>query len=385
MSIQDPIKIPNLFQSDNDVTNIRLESDVTGPNDENRLYLIAHSFSPFSPSTGSIMEIEMESNNGTSIFQPAGVRSDQVKPDHSVAVSGPAADSDPRTNFSKLDQRTNKRKIEQHNSSSAGKRQVLGERDGQLSFQGKANHAISSLGSAAPSVGSQDLLSSYDNTYDSNSLGSFDVIVQKDKDNNPSSPIDPLAIGRLLYSSNKNDILEIKKVGFSKINIRFKSREAANRLIFNHILKEKKYQVSYIPHIVLLERASSAVSRLISLKKRGLDSKVSVLSVQRLSRRRRDPLSSTQPNVNININIASNNLTPSRTILITFGGQILPDSIYLFMLRYSVHPFVSRTSLCFSYFCFGAQCKGHARCIDCGGNRHGDGELPQKGLRTNLY
>lgn len=53
-------------------------------------------------------------------------------------------------------------------------------------------------------------------------------MVQRDKDNNSSVSIDPLPVGRLLYSSNKNDILKIKKVGFSKINIRFKSGETAN-------------------------------------------------------------------------------------------------------------------------------------------------------------
>jgi len=222
------------------------------------------------------------------------------------------------------------------------------------------------------------------------SLGPFDVIVQKDKENNHSSPIDPLAVGRLLYTTNKNDILEIKKVGFSKINIRLKSREAANGLISNCILKEKKYLV-YVP---FYRTTRKGIIRGVPLDVaddeilRGLDSKIKILSVQRLSRRRRDLLSPPHSNVNINVdsnvNITNhNNLTPSRTILVTFGGQTLPDYIYLFMLKYSVLPFISRTSLCFSCYRFGhigAHCKGRARCIDCGGDRHEDGVLcPKKG------
>ncbi|EFN62308.1 hypothetical protein EAG_11963, partial [Camponotus floridanus] len=67
---------------------------------------------------------------------------------------------------------------------------------------------------------------------------------------------------------------------------------------------------------------------------------------------------------------------PSRTILITFKGQTLPDRVCLYMIKHSITPFVSKTSLCFKCFRFGhigAQCKGHARCIDCGEARHGDG------------
>lgn len=124
-----------------------------------------------------------------------------------------------------------------------------------------------------------------------------------------TSPIDPLAVGRLLYTTNKNDILEIKKVGFSKINIRLKSREAANGLISNRILKEKKYLV-YVP---LYRTTRKGIIRGVPLDitddeiLRGLDSKIKILSVQRLSRRRRDlpspPLSNVNINVNSNVNI----------------------------------------------------------------------------------
>ncbi|EFN64215.1 hypothetical protein EAG_07263, partial [Camponotus floridanus] len=68
-------------------------------------------------------------------------------------------------------------------------------------------------------------------------------------------------------------------------------------------------------------------------------------------------------------------------IMVTFRGQILPNYLYLFMLRYPVSPFVSKTSLCFKCFRFGhigTQCKSQARCIDCGDDRHGDNEICPK-------
>ncbi|EFN62512.1 hypothetical protein EAG_09392, partial [Camponotus floridanus] len=73
----------------------------------------------------------------------------------------------------------------------------------------------------------------------------------------------------------------------------------------------------------------------------------------------------------------------SRTILITFKGQILPNYICLYMIRHLVAPFIAKTSLCFKCYRFGhigAQCKGRARCIDCGEARHGGEETcPRRG------
>ncbi|EFN72098.1 hypothetical protein EAG_00098, partial [Camponotus floridanus] len=57
--------------------------------------------------------------------------------------------------------------------------------------------------------------------------------------------------------------------------------------------------------------------------------------------------------------------------------QTLPNHVCLYMIRYSVVPFITKTSLCFKCFRFGhigAQCKGRARCIDCGDARHGGEE-----------
>ncbi|CAL1689688.1 unnamed protein product [Lasius platythorax] len=81
------------------------------------------------------------------------------------------------------------------------------------------------------------------NRYDRTSRGPFDVVIQAE---NSSSSIDPISVGRLLYSISKKDIVEIRKISFSKINFQLKSREAANNLIYHSILKTKKYK-AFIP------------------------------------------------------------------------------------------------------------------------------------------
>jgi len=102
--------------------------------------------------------------------------------------------------------------------------------------QGKAISASSTHCASATVVGPRDLSSEFINEYDINSPGPFDVIVQKDNVDSDSA-IDPLTVGRLIYAACKNNILKLKKIGFSKINIRFKSREATNQLVSNQTLK----------------------------------------------------------------------------------------------------------------------------------------------------
>lgn len=90
MSIQGPINTSinnpsSSYQCDKDDIILRSASDLTEPSDEDRLDLIAHSLPPFSPSTGSVVEIEMEasSNETTSIFQSTIVQSDSLVADPS--------------------------------------------------------------------------------------------------------------------------------------------------------------------------------------------------------------------------------------------------------------------------------------------------------------
>jgi len=83
------------------------------------------------------------------------------------------------------------------------------------------------------------------NKYDKHCQGPFDVFIQPDSGG--SSSIDPLFVGRLLSSTIRKDISEIKKVGYSKLLVQFNSREAANNLIHNPILKSKNLIAGRVP------------------------------------------------------------------------------------------------------------------------------------------
>lgn len=138
--------------------------------------------------------------------------------------------------------------------------------------------------------------------------GPFDVTIQSPDDS--SSSIDPINIGRLLYSISKKDIVEIRKIGYS-INVQLKSREAANNLVTNPILKAKKYKV-FIPLYRTIRRG---IIRNVPLDlskeeiRRGIDSEVVVSSIKRLNRRKRNSDSSLSDVVD-----GDSRLTPSNTV-----------------------------------------------------------------------
>lgn len=157
-----------------------------------------------------------------------------------------------------------------------------------------------------------------------------------------------MAIGRLLFAANKNDILELKRTSFTKVNIRLKTGEAANKILSSPILRNKKYKV-YIPSHRIVRKGIICGVPLDSTEEeilKGLKSKASIISAQRLSRKRKEISDSIHSNI-------SGSFVPSQSILITFKGQFLPEYLYLYMMKHNISPFVSKTSLCYTCFCLG--------------------------------
>ncbi|EFN65353.1 hypothetical protein EAG_06560, partial [Camponotus floridanus] len=78
------------------------------------------------------------------------------------------------------------------------------------------------------------------------------------------------------------------------------------------------------------------------------------------------------------------NYVPSKTVAITFKGQVFPKYLHLFWVRYEVHPFVAKVPSCSSCLRLGhsyIQCKSSALCSHCGENRHADNiQCPKSNL-----
>ncbi|KMQ91377.1 nucleic-acid-binding protein from mobile element jockey-like isoform x2 protein [Lasius niger] len=82
------------------------------------------------------------------------------------------------------------------------------------------------------------------NRYSSHNQGPFDVHVQRISD--PRAPLHPITVGRIIYGLNNEDILEIKKIGFSKVSIFLKTKETTNQLVSDQRL-QKKDLIAFIP------------------------------------------------------------------------------------------------------------------------------------------
>ncbi|XP_029673637.1 uncharacterized protein LOC115241844 [Formica exsecta] len=159
------------------------------------------------------------------------------------------------------------------------------------------------------------------NRYPKFSQGPYEIVVTSIGSVNSS--IHPLIVGRLLSSTLKKDITEIKKLGFSKVSVQFKLREAANNIINNPILNSNNL-IAYIPSYRV---SRQGVIRNIPLDlaentiKEEIDSSVGIIFVRRLSRKIIDP------------STRSVSYSPSKFIAITFEGQTVPQFLYLYMVR----------------------------------------------------
>jgi len=177
----------------------------------------------------------------------------------------------------------------------------------------------------------------------------------------PSGPMHPLLISRSLSRIAYSDIKEIKKIGRGKVLAEMNSAKSANNLVLNSDLNKENLR-AFIPSYRIV-RTGIVKDIPLHLDETDLlqffDSPFKVVEVRRLNRRQK-----------IDGEIK---YLPSRTICLKFAGQILPKYIFLCRNRYEVSPYVSRVKICFSCQRIGhisKNCRGKARCLFCGGDKH---------------
>ncbi|XP_029678409.1 uncharacterized protein LOC115244683 [Formica exsecta] len=300
MSIQDPTRDPafktNLLTTD--ALTVTVNSILTN-NDEDKLDLIASSLPPFPPESDDVMEAEMKIEPNNNILP---VLRDILPIGEDCGIQ-PLETAKPKTKKrKKLEKEKAPLFTNDGNETSGGDGLRQGKPSPSDPLFNKDGLDLSSLMDA--------------NRYDRTSQDPYDVIIQT-PEGSPSS-IDPIAVGRFLYSISKKDIVDIKKTGFSKISIQLKSREAANNLISNPILK------AFIP---LFRTTRKGIIRNVPLDLsdekiyRGIDCRIAISSVRRLNRRERGAEASALPGETQGLG-----LVPSKTISVVFKGQILPSS-----------------------------------------------------------
>lgn len=126
------------------------------------------------------------------------------------------------------------------------------------------------------------------NKYERDAQGPFDVVILS----NDNSPLHPLTISKLITGTYELDVIEIKKMGFSKILVQLKSSKSGNSFVNYSALKNKSL-IAFIPSfrthrqgIIRDVPLDLSIEEGIS---RELISPFEISSVRRLNRRISDP------------------------------------------------------------------------------------------------
>ncbi|KMQ88993.1 math and lrr domain-containing protein [Lasius niger] len=125
-----------------------------------------------------------------------------------------------------------------------------------------------------------------------------------------------------------------KKLGFSKILVHMKTREAANKFINNSALIDKNL-IAFIPPFRTSRQGiiRNVPTDITEELKKEIICPFAVASVRRLNRKIINSFESDPESVRY---------VPSKTISISFKGQFLPKYIFLHMVCYKVNTFVSK-------------------------------------------
>lgn len=225
-----------------------------------------------------------------------------------------------------------------------------------------------SPGGTPPPVDQTDSISKDLNLFSPTDFGPFEVYLESPTEDGQLTNIHPMKIGRLLLAKKITDVKQISKKGRSRISIRFDTYKGANDLVNSTFASENNYKV-YIPrHLTSCQGVIRDVDLSLSVEDiiANVRSSNPVLNARRLNRRvKKDEVDDNGRNI-----IA---YEPTKTVVISFKGSVLPKTITLFYVRLGVSTYVLPVVRCTNCLRFGhnaKSCKSAERCKDCGEAPH---------------
>ncbi|XP_011858585.1 PREDICTED: LOW QUALITY PROTEIN: RNA-directed DNA polymerase from mobile element jockey-like [Vollenhovia emeryi] len=178
-----------------------------------------------------------------------------------------------------------------------------------------------------------------------------------------TTPMHLLHISRILTSQFPKGMGEVTKIGRGHVAVAMNTLTDANKLIGDRMLEAKGLH-AYAP--------SYRLYRIGTIKGIPQDLDIPTLKSNIKSTHKIKDINRLNKRTNTDGKIS---YEPSRTLSIKFSGQTLPRNIFIYNIKYSVFPFIPKIKICYACFRVGhisAQCKGKARCIHCGAEKHPD-------------
>lgn len=203
---------------------------------------------------------------------------------------------------------------------------------------------------------------SEENFYSPTDLGPYEVYVESIEENNPVGGFHPMKLGKILHENNVTGIMSINKKGRNRIAVRLNSSTCANNLVLLKIRPESLK--IYIPrHLTTCQGVIRNVDTSLSLEDimNNVRSVRQVLKARRLNRRIKEG--------------DEVKYEPTRTVVLTFKGCILPKTISLYYVPLEVSTYILPVVRCMNCLRFGHNtkaCKSTTRCRNCGEPPHPD-------------
>lgn len=217
--------------------------------------------------------------------------------------------------------------------------------------------------------------------YERKDIGPFRVYIENNA-LNFKGKLSASKVGDIIYTCHveiDNKIKEIESVGRNRVQLILKDYLSANLLVKSD--KLKKYNLeAYVPRFLLRRKGviynvdEDYSEEQLKNKIKPFDShcNFTLESVKRIMKK------------TFNEQTKESNLSPSKTVIVTFNSQILPQYVAMSHVRYKVKPYVQKVVLCYNCWRYGhlaSQCKSKLRCLKCGNNHNSnecDSEDPIK-------
>lgn len=201
--------------------------------------------------------------------------------------------------------------------------------------------------------------------------GPFKVMVEK-KEENANFGINKISVGSVLKQNGfAKSVIDIKKIGRSRVMVYISEWQEANRLISCQNLKLKKLS-AYIPRgFVTVKGVIAGIPEEMEDNEviDDMETNLEVVEAFRMHRTTKD-----------------GKKVPTMKMGVVFRSNRLPDSVRVFSVKVKVEPYVTKVVMCNACLRYGhiaKYCKGRKRCMNCGDN-HDNQEEQEVCVKTAL-
>ena len=210
-----------------------------------------------------------------------------------------------------------------------------------------------------------------DYRYDESQRGSCKVLLERLANSDlANKDLDRIKHAKLLNSTYKNSIVDVKSSGYGKLSIIVNSAREANIILNDKSLESMGLRASIPSYFVSCQGVIGGIPIEMS-EKEIIDNLVILNNVHKtktIEARRLDRKMFDKETNKVSYD-------PSRSILLTFRGRTLPERVAIYSASTNVEPYILPAKICWCCLRYGhvsKHCRSKSRCKRCGESAHTD-------------